>query len=199
MVASSIRFALELTVLGSVFALILSVWPGVLSHVASLVLLLLLLSWPVTLPVVAVVWILWTRAVIHDRPRPFPTRQALATPIVAATALALLTADVPRRTAFAYSRPAFEKTLSMAKQSGRQETNCVRWLGVYKVDKCVSDHRGGVYFRVFSHIEGFSADTVSYGLAFRPNAEGPPFGAARYRTSRLSGDWFVFRVSNDSC
>lgn len=41
-------------------------------------------------------------------------------------------------------------------------------------------------------------DTLSFGFAYRPNLDGTPFGNAYYHTSHLFGEWYVFRVSDDS-
>ena len=46
-------------------------------------------------------------------------------------------------------------------------------------------------------VDGISPDRMSYGFAYKPNAEGTPFGASRYRVFRLGDDWYWFRVSDD--
>jgi hypothetical protein len=73
-----------------------------------------------------------------------------------------------------------------------------RRIGIYWVDKYVADPRGGVYFRTGTGVDGFGPDVMSYGFAYRPNADGSPFGGARYGRWRLFGDWYWFRASDDS-
>lgn len=72
-----------------------------------------------------------------------------------------------------------------------------RRLGAYEVDEYAADPRGGVFFRVHIGFDGISPDRMSYGFAFKPNRQGTPFGAARYRVYRLGGDWYWFHASND--
>ena len=70
-------------------------------------------------------------------------------------------------------------------------------LGIYSVDSCQIDPRGGVYFRTFQGADGIGPDTMSHGFVFKPNAAGTPFGRAGYRYSRLIGHWYTFAASND--
>ena len=69
--------------------------------------------------------------------------------------------------------------------------------GVFAVDSIKVDPRGGVYFRVYKGMDGIGPDIMSSGFAYQPNADGTPFGAARYTYTRLREDWYVFHASND--
>lgn len=59
------------------------------------------------------------------------------------------------------------------------------------------DPRGGSYIRTFIWMDGISPDSISYGFARDPNADGTPFGNARYERQHLMGRWYSFSVSND--
>lgn len=109
----------------------------------------------------------------------------------------LLKFYVPRRIAFAVSRSSFEQMLPQATTSTGQGAALNRRLGLYQVDTYAADPRGGVYFRVHTGPDGIGPDRMSYGFVYKPNDEGTPFGAARYRLFRLGRDWYGFRVSDD--
>jgi hypothetical protein len=111
--------------------------------------------------------------------------------------LALVLTGLPRRIAFILSRTAFERYVATAPASGSGGEPLGRLLGAYYVDSYAADPRGGVYFRTHSGADGIGPDTMSYGFAYRPNAQGTPFGRAGYRCSRVSGDWYEFSASND--
>ena len=123
--------------------------------------------------------------------------RAFFAPLAVAATIGMLAYDVPLRIAFAGSRGGFEQRLRLAPST----TNPVaqgQTIGIYNVDKCAADARGGVYFRTGTTKVGFlDYDTVSSGFVYRPNTEGTPFGADSYRLGRLSGDWYWFRASAD--
>ncbi len=102
---------------------------------------------------------------------------------------------VPRRIAFAASRSAFEQLLPKTASSGVVSLH--RRVGYFPVESFASDPRGGVYFRVYSGMDGFGPDVMSYGIVYKPNPSGSPYGNAEYRVFPLDKDWFWFRVSDD--
>ncbi len=103
----------------------------------------------------------------------------------------LLNFHIPIRLAFLASQSEFEQFIE------KKEFKVNRKLGFYRVDKYVEDSVSGKYFRVNSHGDGFSPDTISYGFAYQPNPNKSPFGSADYQLSHLNGDWYLFQVSND--
>lgn len=109
---------------------------------------------------------------------------------------ALLKFYIPRRIAFAASRSSFEQLIPRAETS-KYGVPLNRRVGIYKVDEYAADPRGGLYFRVYSGSDGLGPDRMSYGFAHRPNPQGTPFGAARYRVFGLGNDWYWFRASDD--
>jgi len=122
-------------------------------------------------------------------------RRALPACIAVLSVLLVLGA-VPRRAAFLLSRPAFQRRVATAQVSDYEGERLKAMLGVYYVDEYAADRRGGVYFRTHAGLAGFGSDTLSYGFAFRPNAEGSPFGNSHYRISPLVGDWYAFSASD---
>ncbi|HIK07963.1 MAG TPA: hypothetical protein IGS40_25295 [Trichormus sp. M33_DOE_039] len=72
-----------------------------------------------------------------------------------------------------------------------------RKLGFYTVDEYATDHRGGIYYRIYSGGSGISPDTTSYGFVYQPNRKGSSFSAANYQVFHLDENWYWFRVSND--
>jgi hypothetical protein len=109
----------------------------------------------------------------------------------------LIMNSFPRRVAFVLSRPAFQQHAVTARVSEYNGEALARWIDVYYVDRYGADPHGGVYFRTHSGADGIGPDTMSYGFAYRPNAEGTPFGRATYRYSHVVGDWYEFSASND--
>lgn len=113
--------------------------------------------------------------------------------------IALTAAGWPRAAAFRVSRPAFERFAARIRShelDGRTQP-LGRWLGVYCVDEYGVDRRGGVYLRTYAGADGIGPDTMSYGVALRPDEEGTPFGKARYELTPIGGDWYEFAASND--
>ena len=103
----------------------------------------------------------------------------------------LLKFHIPIRLAFLVSQSDFENFIVNNEVKANQK------LGFYRFDKYHQDSFGGKYFRVNSHGDGFSPDTISYGFAYQPNQKKSPFGSANYQLFHLHGDWYLFQVSND--
>jgi hypothetical protein len=208
-------FGLALT--GSLVLLALSVYPGVLADLAFMsVLFVLPCGVPMLLGGLVVLSLVVFRKskakkpgfgdVLSDDAIGTPPSAARTRPwgrlamLVSLASFALLVGGVPRRAAFWWSRPAFEALVANAPVDGYAQFGgaVAGWVGLYHVDRYAVDRRGGVYFRTHSGPDGIGPDTMSYGFAYRPNAVGSPFGRAGYRVSRLAGDWYVFRASDDS-
>ena len=192
--ASSI--AIALAVVACVVALALSVYPGVLSDVLFLAVLLSLVIVPVVGIVAVVALILLARKGKLKSMRP---RWRLATLVVAIffCTWLLLRFYVPRRIAFTASRASFAQLVPQAASSEYAGRALNRRLGAYRVDEYAADPRGGVYFRVHIGVSSIGPDRMSYGFAYRPNTMGTPFGAVRYRVFRLGNEWYWFRASDD--
>ncbi len=132
---------------------------------------------------------------LSPAPRPRPAWRWIARVMIAASIAMMLSGWAPRL-GFSASRSAFDRYLSARTPIGPEAGAPPRFVGLYRVDACLSDPRGGVYFRCFSHPDGIDADTVSYGFAHCPNPQGSPFGDAGYMPRPLGGDWFVFSASD---
>jgi hypothetical protein len=102
---------------------------------------------------------------------------------------------IPLRVAFLFSRPAFDRVVTDGGQWW-EKTASAR-LGIYSVDSCRIDPRGGVYLRTFQGADGIGPDTMSHGFVFKPNLAGTPFGRAGYRYTEVIGDWYSFCASDD--
>ena len=198
---------------GSVALLVLSIYPGVLSDVIFLGILL----FPLWLPALGIGGLILL--LVQDRragkepaepdldlsdevpsigKEPISRRQGIiSAPAIVVLSLALILVGIPRRVAFLLSRPAFQRYVSMAPACEYRGVVLGRLLGFYYIDRYGTDPRGGAYFRTHTGPDGIGPDQMSYGFAFRPNREGTPFGNAHYRCTRMVGDWYVFSASND--
>ena len=194
------KIAADVTVafigLACVVALTTSVYPGVLNDVLSVGIFLSF----VVVPVLGIVGltgliVVARRGRLRDL-RILWARGAITFVFLFVTCV-LLTFYVPRRIAFAVSRSDFEQMVPKATLSEYLGTPLNLRLGVYMVDEYAADPRGGTYFRVYRGGDGIGPDVMSYGFAYKPNQQGTPFGAARYRLFRLGDDWHWFRVSDD--
>jgi hypothetical protein len=114
--------------------------------------------------------------------------------ILVALVFVLLLCRIPTRIALWTCSTGFGPLL---RQPPVQPEAVEKSVGLFKVDRYAKDPRGGVYFRTATGADGIGPDTMSYGLAVRPNAEGSPFGNAYYDTYHLFGDWHTFEASND--
>ncbi len=193
-VASNVIIAL--TALVCVVALAISVYPGVLNDLLFIGILFSILIVPLVGVVgLIVLLVLALKGKLRGLRIPWK-RLAVVFALLFGTYV-LLTFYVPRRIAFAASRTAFEQMVPQATPSEYHGTVLNRRLGVYKVDEYAADPRGGVYFRVHIGGDGIGPNRMSYGFAYKPNQNGTPFGAARYRLFRLGSDWYWFRASDD--
>jgi hypothetical protein len=88
---------------------------------------------------------------------------------------------------FERKRAQFERLVLQAPAADRHAPVLLAAdFGIFVVDRWGTDDRGGVYFR--------SVETLhtSYGYAYRPNAQGSPFGDVGYELHPLAGDWYAF-------
>jgi hypothetical protein len=207
-VARVLSFAGGIAVLG------LSMYPGLLGDVlfASFFILVFFLS--VCLPVLAIAGVVYlvrrhsgsgkkkvesltkplADAIGFDRPLGRNRSLAKFAPSMIAIVV-FLYFQVPLRVAFLFSRPAFDRAVTYSREWWDKKASAR--LGIYTVDSCCIDPRGGVYFRTFQGVDGISPDTMSHGFVFKPNPTGTPFGRAGYQYSHLIGDWYSFAASND--
>jgi hypothetical protein len=177
-----------------------SVYPGVLNDLPVYA----AMSACVALPIVGIVIVMGLTLLVSRRTTLHAggmtwSRAAVILGLLLGTA-ALVMLYVPRRIAFAASRPAFEQLLpqaAAAPAAAGQTTPLNRWVGAYPVDHYAADRRGGVYFRVHTGRDGIGPDQMSYGFAHQPNDAGSPFGSAGYRVFPLGGGWYWFRASDD--
>ncbi|MEO0868172.1 MAG: hypothetical protein AAFY17_06935 [Cyanobacteria bacterium J06642_11] len=166
-----------------------SIWPGLVMDILVWVYLaMMLLALPVAL---VVVFILWQRHHLLQFVSPQLKKLALITVAIALGSHILIKAEIPRKAAFALSRPAFEKALAEAPARNFSEEKLDRFLGIYWVPYYGASRTGGVYFMTGRHGLIFP-DT--YGIAYRPNAYGTPFGSDRYEYHPLSQDWYWFKA-----
>jgi hypothetical protein len=178
--------------------LTLSLWPGTLDNLFLLAVLTAVFWVPLAGIGAFVLLALAVRMVIKGAKG---SRASLLRLVVAGAvlllSLALVLTHIPLRLAFTFGRPFFEQWVESApaSQYGGEALN--RRIGMWRVDEYAADPRGGVYFRVGTGPDGLGPDTMSYGFALKPNPEGSPFGNAHYRRSRLTGEWFYFRASDD--
>lgn len=183
-----------MTILGSLSALILSIWPGYLNDLDILVILIGFCLSPILLAV-----LLTFVVQLFRRPNDLlvkQRRQLILLPLVLFLSLGLLVFYIPRRIAFRFHQRAFEAIVVNVPVSERGVA-ADRRVGMYRVDEFAADPRGGVYFRVYAGMDGIGPDTMSYGFVKSPNSMGSPFGASKYRAFPLIGDWHWFRASND--
>jgi hypothetical protein len=187
---------LGLAVMGSVNLVWLSFYPGTGSNLF----LLVLLTSVVWVPLLGIGGIALVVLVVRMRVRdPADSRAPIVCLFLAGVipfaSFVVAATGVPRRAAFVLCRSSFESLVDSASISEYKGEVLDRRLGIFYVDRYAADSRGGVYFRTTTSPDG--PDETSYGFAYKPNPEGSPFGNACYRTLRLTGDWFLFRASND--
>jgi hypothetical protein len=184
------------TTLACLAALAADVYPGVLNDLLFTAILLSFFVGPiVAIAVLVGLYFLARRGKL--RRDEFSFYAVAAAVAILVTTLSLLVFDVPSRFAFAVSQASFEPLVENAPVSGHHGTPLNRRLGVYKVDEYAADPRGGVYFRVYTGFDGIGPDQMSYGFAHQPNAQGTPFGGARYEVYPLGRDWYWFSASDD--
>jgi len=185
----------------AVALLVLSLWPGLLASLAHAAVLTAVLWFPILDVVLLVILVVAIVTAIRNPRGVAPSLIRLAVAVIVVVAAGLIAfVGIPRRLAFLCWRGSFEQLLVSAEVSGQAQhgvTAMDRRVGIWHVDRCARDPRGGVYVRTGTGPEGLGPDVVSYGFAHRPNGEGTPFGNARHRVSRLVGDWYVFEASDD--
>lgn len=175
-------------------SLYLSIYPGVLQSLAAFV--GIAFSWLLTFGIIAIFALrLWPQ-------RSEPTTKLVFYRLISIGLMMIICAGllkfyVPRRIIFMLSRPAFESWLTKHRVKTYQSQTVDTKIGFYHVEEYATDRRGGDYFQVYSHGDGLSPDTVSYGFVYRPNLAGSPFGASDYHIYRLSDGWYWFQASSD--
>jgi hypothetical protein len=173
----------------------LSVYPGLLSELAFFA-AISSLFW---MPAACLSW--WALADMAretaDVFSPPPARRRWLAPAALALVLncALLWWGGPCRLAFLHARPAFEACVAASPRADSSGESFTRRLGVYHVDRLVTDPRGGLYFRTRSGPDGFDMSKMTYGFSYRPNQAGSPFGDEKYALSHVVGDWYSFQAS----
>ncbi|QEH39200.1 hypothetical protein OJF2_78120 [Aquisphaera giovannonii] len=194
--AVSINLAFGLSACAGLSVIYLSLWPGKMAEL-PMDAIGSVRFWGPPLVLILIVLAAWD----HRRPpRPIKVRHWLllgASPLLLIGSVFIAESDVPFRAAFRLARPGLEAAVPTAPSSGHDGSPLGRDFGPYLVDRYGADPRGGVFFRVRTSPGGWGIDTMSYGFTFRPNAEGTPFGGARYEVFPLGGDWYWFHASDD--
>jgi hypothetical protein len=192
-----VRVIFALTVLGGLGLLALAVWPGMVEDAAF--------GFPFCCPSVVSLgfWsVLVVGTALHDlatRPDPPARRRwwGVRSAGVLLATLGLLGFHVPQRAVFAFCHADLRPLADAAPDGDIGGVPLGRRVGPYLVDRYGADERGGVYFRTATGPDGIGPDQMSYGFAFRPNAQGSPFGGSGYRVWHLFGEWYGFSVSDD--
>lgn len=191
------RTLLAITILGSLMVLLISVWPGLLGDVLFWVFLLSVIWFPIVVIIGIIIAVFLFRRRRQGELTPIPKLEALAIPVVAFFAICMVIFYVPCKIGFLLSYSDFKQTLADTKPNAYSSEKMDKWLGIYKVDEYGTDSRGGVYYRVYSGMDGIGPDTMSYGFVYRPNKQGTPFGAAKYNILHVLDDWYLFAASSD--
>ena len=181
---------------GAAFLLLMGTYPGGVSQLGCMIVLLF--------PLIAGLGLTWLLVLARSLPRPLGTGRPmprigaiLTAPVLVILTVALLAKAVPLRVGFYPAVGAFNAMLPKAPPpSTFDPVRLNRRVGIYRVDEWVTDPRGGVYFRTGTTAD--MIDTISFGFAYKPNKTGTPFGAASYRYGRLTGGWYWWSASNDS-
>lgn len=97
------------------------------------------------------------------------------------------------RMEFRRHRAAFEQAASDAAAGVRPRTQVI---GRWQVEDARADPRGGVYVAT-GYAPDIIIDVLTVGFVRNPNANGTPYGAARYELRHIEGDWYLFRASSD--
>src|ERR1700678_4186252 len=192
----------------------LSMYPGLLGETLFAGFFIMAIFFSVCLPVLSiagVVYLMWRRsglgkkkvesetkpladAIGFDRPSGRNRWFAKFAPSLIAIVV-FLYFKIPLRVAFLFSRPAFDRAVTNGGEWWDEKLSAR--LGIYTVDSCRIDARGGVYFRTLQGADGISPDTMSHGFVLKPNPTGTPFGRAGYQYTQVIGDWYSFCASND--
>ncbi|WP_435018666.1 hypothetical protein TA3x_000650 [Tundrisphaera sp. TA3] len=202
----TVTIALAVASVGSFLLLILSAFPGVLADLFRLTLITSCLWFP-ALGIGCFVYLLRSSrrkpssesgsddlfGVVQPRRSRVPWKAIAAAVLI--VDLGLIACDVPKRIAFAFTRPAFERLLADLSPEDFRHVRVDLRLGLYHVDRIATDSQGGVYFRTRATRD--SIDEFSYGFAYRPDPIRSPFGRCDYKRRHLSGDWYQFIANND--
>jgi hypothetical protein len=181
----------------AVSALILafSIQPGLPSELGFFA----MISAPLWLPAICLSW--WTLAgMAREAPdilglTPARWRWRIGVALLVLLNCGLLWCRAPLRLGFLHARAAFEAAVATAPPAYARGQRFDRRIGLYQVDRCAADPRGGIYFRTRFGPNGFHTAMISHGFAYRPNAAGSPFGDADYAVSHVVGDWYCFQAS----
>lgn len=182
---------------GSVWPLFRGVWPGALNFLNFL----LLTAAVFTVPPMVVIWLVvfvisLSRLWKENKTKAVSSIKYLISALgLTGIVILLLVFNIPIRSAFFVTKWSFENVVNAEDFSLEASGN--QRIGIWYVDQCKADNKGGVYFRIGKKLDGFSPDTMSFGFAFQPDQKTSPFGGARYKLSRITGKWYYFSVSND--
>lgn len=132
----------------------------------------------------------------------------------------LLFLQVPRRLGFLISWPFFEHSLKTTvvqriedlKENGSHQAAYIspdylrargyrlpgrgQWTGIYYISSIGVDAHGGTYF--VAGFSGFFSLHAFHGFAHRPHSNNTPFGKENYHTRRIFGDWYLFKVTDET-
>ena len=187
------KITMLVTIVVCAAALAISIWPGWLNDLVFIAVLMGFVVGPIILLALGVfAFIQYRRG--NLRTGEFPWKYTTITLLMLITTYGMLRFYIPRRIAFASCRSSFQQIVDGGVVDN-SEFN--RRIGPYRIDQCVTDDRGGTYFRVYSGSDGIGPDVMSYGFCYNPNHDGSPFGAAHYQTFRLGNGWYWFRASDD--
>lgn len=105
----------------------------------------------------------------------------------------LITLNVPQAIAFSLSRPAFDAFVA-------DETLCKEdtklQLGLYRIERCVADGQGGVYFQTGGY--GLLFNAADYGFVYQPRLDGSgALGTGTYEYYPVAEGWYGFKVAKD--
>ena len=181
--------------------LVWQLWPGTLETFAFWLIASSLIWFPILLAIcVHVVFkIIRQYRTNTEQAKLLFFRFAISILIVLFT-LGLLKLRIPLRVSFCLFKSPFDSFLEeqhfkdINTFTGKNTTLNKRF-GLWIVDQCAKDLRGGTYFRIGTESDWI--DQLSYGFALNPNRKGTPFGNAGYRRTWIIGDWYFFRVSDD--
>jgi hypothetical protein len=187
-----------LALLAGVGLLVLSLFPGVFSGFLAISFLALMPLFLVVGTVGALLAAIHCIETIRKERRQAVVILRRCAPTIALllASMILAVSGLPRRLAFRTAQDEFDSVRNRVASAGTDGELGQR-VGIWRVDRCAVDTRGGVFFRVGTGPDGIGPDTMSYGFAYRPNKQGTPFGAAGYRLVHIAADWYEFHVSSD--
>ncbi len=184
----------------SVFCLSEDLWP----HKFHFSLVLVLPLFILILPVLLAAFILCAVS-IHSicrskgRSRLFLILHLLFFVFASVFVIYLNISQTPSKIAFNANRDDFEKHLKDPPTADESLFGfpLEERIGPWSVESYASDEKDGIYFVYGKRGEGMGIDTMVYGITYRPDPKGTPYGAARYQLTEIEDDWYVFKASND--